>query len=113
VSDATAGTRAAKLTYNTTTTVEFDERLLAHLHVVIAAKLSRGEGFEFSWTTDPSAGSGRDTLWIGPGIPVEFRYYSNKRPSINPAWLTALMETAQLTGGLRVVPEPTDRTLQG
>lgn len=95
-----------QLIYDTSTTFEFDERVLVHLQVVILAKLRRMEGFEFSWTTDAAAGSGRNAIWLAPGIPVEFRYRSGKPAPVNMAWVRALMAAAQSTGGLCMVPEP-------
>lgn len=94
-----------RFTYDSTMVVDFDDRLLAHLQVVIGAKLRRNETFQFSWTDDP-AGNGRSSVWIAPRIPITFKYFSNKAPSLNMAWVEALMTTANSTGGLRVLPEP-------
>jgi hypothetical protein len=46
-----------KLTYDSSLTVNLDDRLLAHLEVVIASKLQHGEGCYFSWTDNPQMAS--------------------------------------------------------
>ena len=51
-----------KLTYDSTLTVDFDDRVLAHLQLVIGAKLRRAESFYFSWRDDPAVGDGRSAL---------------------------------------------------
>jgi hypothetical protein len=98
-----------KLTYDSTLGVDFDDRVLAHLQLVIGAKLRRGESFYFSWRDDPSIGNGRSTLWMHPRIPLVFKYAGGRQPSINRAWVDALMSTANSPGGLVLVPEPEPR----
>jgi hypothetical protein len=96
-----------KLTYDSTLVVDFDDRVLAHLQVVIGAKLRRGECCYFSWTDDPAVGNGRSTIWLQPCVPLVFKYYSRPQP-LNMAWVEAMMLTANSTTGLRVVTEPTE-----
>lgn len=69
-----------KLTYDSHLTVEFDDRLLAHLQVVIGMKLRRGESFYFSWRDDPKAGDGRSTIWIQDSVPLYYRSTVGNRP---------------------------------
>jgi hypothetical protein len=95
-----------KLTYDSTMTVDFDDRVLTHLQAVISAKLRRGESFQFTWKDDPSIGGGRTTIWLNPSLPLSFRFAESKASSLNPAWIDALMRTANSTSGLQVVPEP-------
>lgn len=96
-----------KLTYENTVKVDFDDRTLAHLQVVISNKLRHGEPFHFTWRDDASIGDGRTTVWIHPNSNLVFKFYGARRPSINAAWLDALAVTANSLGGLYVVPEPT------
>ncbi|MGC5225293.1 hypothetical protein ACPW96_22220 [Micromonospora sp. DT81.3] len=88
--------------------VDFDDRLLAHLQLVIGAKIRRGESFHLSWKDDASIGDGRTTVWIHPRVSVVYQFYGSKRPEINKAWIDALMHTANSPSGLYAVPEPTD-----
>jgi hypothetical protein len=94
------------LTYDVVSKVEFDDRTLVHLQIVIASKLRRGESFNLSWTKDAAEGSGRTTIWMHPAIPLVYEFRDGKTPSINREWLNALMETANSPTGLRLVPEP-------
>lgn len=95
-----------KFTYDTNVKVDFDDRLLAHLQLVMTAKLRRSEAFNFSWKDDSSIGDGRTSVWVHPGATLVFKFYGSRRPSINPAWVEALAYTANSTSGLYVVPEP-------
>jgi hypothetical protein len=95
-----------KLTYDSTLTVDFEDRVLAHLQLVIGAKLRRAESFYFSWRDDPAVGDGRSALWIHPTIPLYFKYAGGRQPSINRAWIDLLMSAANSPGGLHLMPEP-------
>jgi hypothetical protein len=95
-----------RLIYGDTMTVEFDDRVLAHLQIVIGAKLRRGESFYFSWRDDARTGDGQTTLWIHPALQVAYKFYGGLRPDINQAWVEALIRTANSPGGLRLLPEP-------
>jgi hypothetical protein len=97
-----------KLNYDSTLSVDFDDRVLAHLQLVIGAKLRRGESFYFSWRDDPAVGDGRSTLWIHPTIPLYFKYAGGRQPSINRAWIDLLMSSANSPSGMHLMPEPED-----
>ncbi|WP_173922324.1 ATP-dependent DNA ligase [Agromyces sp. Marseille-P2726] len=102
-----------KLTYDSTLTVDFDDRVLAHLQLVIGAKLRRSEAFFFSWRDDPGVGDGRSTLWLHPTIPLYFKFSGGRQPSVNRAWVDQLMNAANSPGGLHLVPEPPEYTNGG
>lgn len=103
-----------RLIYGTgDTDVEFEDRLLAHLKVVISTKLRRNEAFMLSWEHGTEEGSGRSTIWIHPSIPLHFRFYGNKSPALNRVWIEDLMLAANSTGGLRPVPEPDEHSEPG
>lgn len=95
-----------KLTYDSTMTADFDDRVLAHIQMVIGAKLRRGESFYFSWQDDPAVGDGRSTIWLNPGIPLAFKYFGGRAPKLNRDWIETLMVSANSAGGLQLVPEP-------
>lgn len=86
--------------------VDIDDRSLAHLQVVITSKLRRGECFLFSWTDALDAGSGRSSVWLGPSIPLYFRYVHGGASGVNREWLAELMASANGSSGLRFTPEP-------
>lgn len=97
-----------KLIYDSTLTVDFEDRVLAHLHLVIGAKVRRGESFFFSWKDDPKNGDGRSIVWIYPTAPIVFKFYGGRPPAINRHWVEALMLTANSPHGLQLIPEPAD-----
>lgn len=97
-----------KFVYDSNVRVDFEDRLLAHLQIVIGSKLRRGESFHFSWRDDASAGDGRTIVWIHPRASLVYKFYGSRMPAINRAWLDHLSETANSPAGLHVVPEPPD-----
>lgn len=86
--------------------IEFDDRTLAHLHLVINAKLRRGEAFFFSWRDDPAAGNGRSSIWLDTSIPLYFKFTHSTRHAINRDWLEELTLSANQSQGLQLSPEP-------
>jgi hypothetical protein len=97
-----------KFTYDSTLVVDFDDRVLAHLQIVIGAKLRRNESFYFSWRDDSAVGDGRSVVWVHPAISIVYKYHGGRPPSINRNWIEDLMSTANSSAGLRIVPEPQD-----
>ncbi|MFH8251999.1 ATP-dependent DNA ligase [Microbacterium sp. B2969] len=95
-----------KFTYEGTVKVDFEDRALAHLMLVIGMKLRRGEPFHFSWKDDVSIGDGRTTVWIHPQCALVYKFYGSRMPQLNRAWIDALMQTANSSTGLYLVPEP-------
>ena len=94
------------LTYDSKLVATFDDRVLAHLQVVIWAKLRRGEQFSFTWTDAERSRQGRTSIWISPAISLSFDYYGSKVPTLNPIWVDALSKTANSPAGLQIMPEP-------
>jgi hypothetical protein len=99
-----------KFIYEEHVRVDFDDRVLAHLQVVIGNKLKRGEPFYFMWRDDISLGGGRTAVWMHAGASFVCKYHGGRPPSLNREWLDALMFTANSPTGLYVVPEPQGAT---
>lgn len=95
-----------KLIYEGTVKVDFDDRTLAHLQLVIGSKLRRGEPFHFTWKDDASIGDGRTSVWLHPRCSLVYKFYGGRSPRLNAAWIDALAYTASSPGGLYLVPEP-------
>jgi hypothetical protein len=96
------------LTYDVVSKVDFEDRALAHLQIVMASKLRRGESFNFSWVKAPAEGSGRTTVWLHPAIPLVYEFTGSRQPAVNRRWLEKLMESANSPSGLQLVPEPSE-----
>lgn len=96
------------LTYDSKLSADFDDRILAHLQLVIGAKLRRNEAFYFSWKDDASIGKGRSVVWVHPAVSLSFKYDESGAPSINRGWVDELMALANSPAGLRLSAEPTE-----
>lgn len=85
--------------------VEFaiEDRALAHIELVVFAKLRRRESLSLSLER-PETGA-RNALWISPSTTVRFEY-DGAMPEINRHWLQLLVEAANSSAGLKVLPEP-------
>ncbi len=86
--------------------VDFDDRLLAHLQIVIVQRFRRNEPLVMSWLDPQSVGDGRSSLWMTPSLPVYFKFAGSRIPSIDQEWLDLLMKSAESSRGL-VVMGPT------
>jgi hypothetical protein len=86
--------------------IEFEDRVMAHLQLVISTKLRRREAFFFSWRDDPVIGDGRSSIWLDPAIPLHFRYASPERHQLNREWLEELTQSANQPAGLSLTTEP-------
>jgi len=87
-------------------TAKFDDRTLAHLQLVVSAKLRRSEGFFFTWQHATSTGNGHSSIWISSSIPLVFEYAARAQPAINREWLEKLTLSANGAAGLHLVDEP-------
>ncbi|MEI3846791.1 MULTISPECIES: hypothetical protein [unclassified Microbacterium] len=82
---------------------KIDDRALAHVELVIMAKLRRRENLSFAIVDEET--SVRQAMWISPVTMLRFEYEA-PMPEINRLWLQELVDTANSSGGLRIVPEP-------
>lgn len=88
------------------TSVDLDDRTLAHVQIVVQQKLRRQESFMFDLRVGSSDGSGLRSFWIAPAIPLIFHPFGRDSPPINRAWLVELMKSASSPDGFKIVPEP-------
>ena len=86
------------------TSVEFDDRLLTHLQIVIVQKFRRGDHFLMSWLQEDGDG-GRTSLWMSPTVPVHFKFFGSRVPTIDEGWLQRLGASADSSTGLVVANE--------
>lgn len=80
--------------------IRIPDRVLAHVKVVIATKLRRGESFTVSWRHPSDEPAGRSTLWIQPSIPLRFVFGSAEPEVLDPALLQSLANAANSSSGL-------------
>ena len=86
-------------------TIEFDDRVLAHIQIVIVRKLRRGESFLLSWKDTAETGHGRSSIWVHPAIPLYFKFHGGRSPSVNPVWLAELTLSADSSFGMLITSE--------
>src|ERR1700712_3918074 len=86
--------------------VNFEDRALTPLQIVITAKLRRRESFVFSWGDAAEVGSGRSSIWLDPSSTLFYRFYGSRVPAINREWIDVLMQSANSGGGLFFTAEP-------
>lgn len=84
------------------TVIEFDDRLLLHLQIVIVSKLRRHEPFAMSWRESTEAGDGHSTIWLDPAIPLRFVFDGPRTPPVDRDWLDLLADSAASANGLVV-----------
>lgn len=89
----------------TAVSVELEDRVLAHLRVVMMTKLRRNESFMFD--VEVGGGNGRRTFWIHPSVPVQFHFFGSRQPRLNREWIEEMLRVAGSTTGLAIPPEPT------
>jgi hypothetical protein len=90
-----------------------DDRILAHLQVVITTKLRRNEPFLIRWERPAEMGSGRGGFWIHPGCDLTFEYEGNREPSLDHEELDRMMVAASVNAGIRITGEQRSWDLTG
>lgn len=91
--------------------IAFDDRVLAHLELVINTKLRRRESFMLSWRDSPEVGDGRSSVWLDNGIPLAFLYWGSRVPLIDKDWLESLVVEAGSSRGLVLGDDPATEAL--
>lgn len=92
------------------TPIYIDDLALAHLKVVIATKLRRGESFTVSWQHPEGQEPGRTTLWLHPSIPLRFVFDESESPQLSREWIEDLANSANSSGGILLVAQHFDAT---
>lgn len=93
------------LIYGTGDGYEIDDRILAHLEIVIIAKLRRHESFMLNWPLPAGSRPSRVSLWLSSSIPLQFLFSEENVTWINRAWLRALTRSADGYRGMVLMPE--------
>jgi len=89
------------------TSVEVEDRTLAHLRMAIMNKLRRAEPFMFD--VDAGDGTGRRSFWMHPSVPLQFHFYGSRVPQLNRTWIEELILAASGPAGLVILPEPPEQ----
>ncbi|MCT9002386.1 DUF7882 family protein [Microbacterium memoriense] len=90
------------------TPIHIDDRALAHLKVVLATKLRRGESFTVSWRHPDDEPRGRSSIWMHPSIPIRFVFDDPEPTELSREWIEDLAQSANSSGGITLVAEHID-----
>lgn len=90
------------------TPIHIEDRALAHLKVVIATKLRRGESFTLSWRHPDDEPRGRSTIWLHASISLRFVFDDPEPPTLSRGWIEELATSANSSGGVMLVSEHID-----
>lgn len=82
--------------------VDFEDRLLAHLQIVVIQRFRRNEPLIVSWLDSLAIGDGRSSIWMTPTLPVYFKFAGSRAPAIDEQWLQRLTDSASSSTGLLV-----------
>lgn len=82
--------------------VEFEDRLLTHLQIVIVNRLRRGDPLLMSWIDSTAIGDGRSSIWLTNAVPMYFKFAGSRVPAIDHAWVSRLDASATSSTGLTV-----------
>lgn len=82
-----------------------EDRLLAHLKVVIATKLRRNESFTVSWRHPEDQPAGRSTIWLHPSIPLRFVFEDPEPAVLDREWIEQLAHSANSSGGILLIAD--------
>ncbi|MDQ4215586.1 hypothetical protein [Microbacterium capsulatum] len=85
--------------------IHIDDRVLAHLKVVIATKLRRNESFTLSFQHGQDEPTGRTTIWLNPAIPLRFVFDEPEPPELDPELINDLANSANTSGGIALKRE--------
>ena len=88
--------------------IDIEDRALAHLKVVIATKLRRGESFTLTWRHPDGQPRGRSTVWLSPSIPLRFVFDDPDPAVLSREWMEELAQSANSSGGIMLVAEHFD-----
>jgi len=89
--------------------IHIDDRILAHLKVVITTKLRRGESLVVSWPHPEDQPPGRSAIWLNPAVPLRFESDALEQPELSRQLLSDLANAANSSGGIQLTAEDVAR----
>lgn len=87
-----------RLIYRDRMTFDIDDRLLAHLRIVIMNKLRRNEGFMLQ--VPVNEGVRQASLWIHASNALVLQFYGGREPAIDRELVDQMMHDASGADGL-------------
>jgi hypothetical protein len=84
------------------TPIAIDDRVLAHVKVVITAKLRRNESMLVSWEEPLEKGSGRGSVFVHPTCDLIYRFDGSRQPELDQKLLETMAAESMSSRGLVV-----------
>lgn len=84
------------------TPIRIDDRILAHLKLVITSKLRRNEPFLVSWHETTDAGGGRSSIWVHPGCDLHYRFDGGTPAAIDQDLIERMSVEANAARGIEI-----------
>ncbi|WP_203581196.1 DUF7882 family protein [Microbacterium hibisci] len=79
---------------------EIPDHVLAHVKVVAATKLRRGECFMLTWRHGDGGEDGRTSVWMQPSIPLRFVFDGPEPEALDRQYLRDLADEAMSSRGI-------------
>lgn len=79
---------------------EIPDHVLAHIKVLAATKLRRGESFMLTWPNGEDPAQGRTSVWMQPSIPLRFVFDGPEPDSLDREYLRTLADEAMSGRGI-------------
>jgi hypothetical protein len=84
------------------TPIRVDDRILAHLKLVVTSKLRRNEPFLISWHDASDVGGGRSSIWLHPAIDLHYKFDGGTPASIDQDLIEQLSIEANAARGIQI-----------
>lgn len=84
------------------TPIHIEDRLLAHLKIVITSKLRRSESFLLSWDEPVENGSGRASIFIHQTCDLIYRFDGSRPAEMDQQLLETMAAESTSTRGLQI-----------
>jgi hypothetical protein len=82
-------------------TIAIDDRLLAHIEVVVLSRLRRNNAFALRWT-EAGERLGRRTIWIHQATDLTFEYDQAEQGELDRELLDQLAKAADSNAGINL-----------
>ncbi|WEO77024.1 ATP-dependent DNA ligase [Cryobacterium sp. SO2] len=89
--------------YDSTLIVILDDEVLGYLQAVIGAKFRLQQSFYFSWGYPANTGESRTTVWLTPGVAMQFVYRGARPPALDRDRVNTLFAQANSPTGLVLI----------
>jgi hypothetical protein len=84
------------------TPIRIDDRILAHLKLVVTSKLRRNEPFLISWHDSADVGGGRSSIWVHPTCDLHYKFDGGSTATIDQDLIEAMSVAANAARGIEI-----------